>query len=369
MNRMDTLRTHIRNVSHHLWIEERVALLAMVILVGMNAVLYQPSATGQIATRMIEYFGFGEPFYVFFFLFLCGLYAWKFCWRFAQLSVNSILHRQPIPSGSGREMLGLFVEPLRRFAPLAVISASFYTLLGNLSFSLRLSGRDELLASLDRTLTGGAPFIALANAFQSPMMVTLLKHAYLSLSIVMSATLIILFSSTKRLRLYRQLVLAFIISLMLAFPFFVAMPCQDPYHTFVSNTRGRTHSPAMQAALLSYAPSDYAAETTRTIAASEESPEKDNAVPISCFPSMHATWSMLSVYFLFLLFPASLIVTLPWITFLLMGGITFGQHYLIDYVMALPIAAASVAVSAWLLRRVPDGTWLRREQRLRPPAT
>jgi hypothetical protein len=341
-------------------IEERVAVVATLLFISINAALYRLPATERIFVRMVEYFAFGEPFYVFFFLFLCGLYAWKFCWRLARLAVGSILERQPLPPGSGRELMVLFVEPFRRFAPLVVVSASFYTLLGNISYSLRFSGKDELLAAIDRILFGTQPFIALGSAVQHPVLIEVLRHAYLSLSIIMSAALILLFSFPSRLRHYRQLVLAFIISLLIAFPLFAVMPCQDPYHTFIANIRGHEHAPKMQEALQGYAPAPRTAEITRTLAASEETPERDTAVPISCFPSMHATWSMLSIYFLFLLLPFSLLITVPWVILLLTGGLLFAQHYAVDYLVALPVAAASILISAWLLRR---------EEHAKPPST
>jgi hypothetical protein len=75
---------------------------------------------------------------------------------------------------------------------------------------------------------------------------------------------------------------------------------------------------------------------------------------------MHATWSVLSIYFFSLLLPLSLIVTVPWVMLLLTGGLLFAQHYLVDYLVALPVAAASILISAWLLRR---------EERQKSPST
>lgn len=64
---------------------------------------------------------------------------------------------------------------------------------------------------------------------------------------------------------------------------------------------------------------------------------------------MHAGWSFVVVFFAFLFSPWTLLVTLPWTASLLLGGLYYGQHYAVDYLMALPITAFAIFLSFFLV--------------------
>jgi membrane-associated phospholipid phosphatase len=73
--------------------------------------------------------------------------------------------------------------------------------------------------------------------------------------------------------------------------------------------------------------------------------EQKNSMPISTFPSMHTTWGILMVYYLYKNYKKSIIVFGPWLFFMILGTFYLGQHYLVDILMAFPIAILTIFLS------------------------
>ena len=103
--------------------------------------------------------------------------------------------------------------------------------------------------------------------------------------------------------------------------------------------------------LKDYVPSALTADYISRIAKAETNALRDNTVPVSCFPSMHAAWSFMVVYFLAKLRRWTLFVSLPWLALLLMSGIYFAQHYVVDYVVSVPIVAISLFLAYLLIKQ------------------
>jgi len=330
-------------------VEEWVALVGFFVLVGVNAIFFDFDSIGKTLGLILRYFTFGAPAYATFFLFVYFLFLWKFYHLLAQIVIKRLVNKEKVVPGSGRRLWGLFIKPIRLLMPLVIVAAPFSLLLSNLNYALRFSGKDWLLVVWDRAITKSVPFISVANALSADWLAVVLKYFYISLAGVMSVGLILLFIYGPK-RLYRQAVLSFILSLLLALPFFAAVPCQDPHNYFVRNLRGHNISNQMQATLAGYTPGARAVIEANKIATAETVANKDNAVPVSCFPSMHSIWTLLTVYFLFLLWPWTLVGSLPWLILSLTGGIYFGQHYFVDYLAGVVIFLVCVTLSRLLLR-------------------
>lgn len=330
-------------------IEIIFALVAGSVAVVINNVYYQNGITlARAADWMIRYFSFGNPYFIWFFAFIYLLFLWKFYIKCTHLAHAYINHRTKPSHTDGKELLSYLVEPLYLLAPLAIITGPFFTLLGNISYELRFTRMDEWFARADFFIWGTYPFLALPQFIRQDWIVALLKDFYMSLALVMSATLGITYLQDKKF--FRTAVIAFLFSLVVTYPFFYMFPCQDPGNYFVRNLRSYPLPSHIDPYLAAYQPTPLAKQIITRIEESETTKSRDNQVPVSCFPSMHAVWSYFIIYFLARITLWSLIITIPWAVIVLTGGMYFAQHYFIDYVIAIPLAVVSIVCAIWLLR-------------------
>ena len=342
-----SLRSFLRAVR----IEEWIAIISAWTALMVNVLVYHESfSVLGIARLMLKYLTFGEPYYWILFLTIYLLYIWKFYWLFAKLISGRILKKEPFPEGSSRELIRCFLEPLRIGLPFVLIAVSFYGLLGSLNYNLRFSGQDLALLAADRALTGVIPFLYLPAVIVSPLWAYVLKYSYYSLAIVMGATMGVFFIMRKTWRIFRQTLIAFIFSLVIGFPIFAQVPCQDPNNYFIRNLRGNTFSKDITEALNNYRPLPQVQQSIEKIGNAETNEARDWSVPISCFPSMHAVWAFSVIYFLAVIRRKSLFFSIPWVVLLLIGGIYYAQHYVVDYIIALPVAALSIWLSYGTLK-------------------
>lgn len=334
-------------------IEEWVALASSGVVTLINILVYRNNfSVGGTTFLMFKYFSFGTPFFEVFFLFIWGFCFWRlYLWLVR--AAQSVIDKNGMPLKESFERFILeILSALRVFAPFIVVSIAFYQLLDNFSYQLRFKGADMFLASLDQKLFGEYPFVWLATAFHQSWFSWLMFYIYIYLSVVLSGVFILLFFFSSNL-LFRRAILSFIIILVIAFPLFYFLPCQDPNNYFLRDIRGYSFTPEVSVILKSYAPSVLTAGYISQIAEAETNAKQDNAVPVSCFPSMHATWSLLIVYFLAKLWKRSLFVSLPWLAFLLLSGIYLAQHYVVDYVIAVPVAVIGLFIANFLIRQKP----------------
>ena len=329
--------------------EEWLGIAALFGSAVFNSFVFQNDfSPREVFELMVRYFTFGDYFFGAFVLFIYCLCFFKFYIKLAKIVSDRIVKKIPFPKGSSRELVRHLFEPLRAALPLALLSIPIYTLLSNFNYAFRFQGKDHLLLFLDQKMTGTIPFLVLPTAFPEDWVTTLLYVYYISLTAVLSFLLIFL-SLQKSIILFRKAMVAFMISTLIAFCFFYFIPCQDPNNTYIRNIRSIAISPEMKASLEEYRPSEKTKKIIEGIARSETNTNRENTVPVSCFPSMHATWSFLTVYFLTVLLPWSLLVSLPWLILLLLGGVYFAQHYVIDYLIAVPVAMISLWISHKLI--------------------
>ena len=331
--------------------EEWVALAVCGGALLANILLYAHGVSLKDALFwMLYYFTFGDPFYALFFIFVYFFFLGEFYLLLSSLVTARVLGKKPFPSGSAKRLGRLFLRPLRFIAPLAFTGLFFPLLLSNTDYALRLASNDTLFFHLDRLLLGNSPFFSLPALFPQHIFISIFQYAYFSLSFVMSGMLAILFLVSRE-NLFRKAIVSLLLSLAIAFPFFYALPCQDPSHYFLENMRGNAFPKDVEQLRSAYRPSSDALALIKRIDESETDKERDNAVPVSCFPSMHAVWSFFVVFFLARVRKWSLALTLPWVTLVLTGGLYVAQHYAVDYVVALPVAAASIWLAGLLLRK------------------
>lgn len=330
--------------------EEWLAVILFLVIVAINIFVYHEAVTPLEAWRlMYRYFTFGEPFFGLFFIVIYLLVCFRIYQVLVKIRSDLIIknHRpqKTVLINLTKQSLNL----LRAIVPLVLTALPKYQLLTHLSYQFRFSGQDLILAAADRSLFGVLPFVYLANHFNADWFVNKVYYFYFSLAIVISVLLAFLLL-TKKEKLLRLAITAFMISSVLAFPLFYAAPCQDPSHYFIANNRQQLIPPEIVKEMAGYQPSTLTKALVAKISRAETIVERDNAVPISCFPSMHAVWAIIVVYFLAKVRRATLWASIPWLLLTLTGGLYFAQHYLIDYVVAVPVAILSIICAHWLIR-------------------
>lgn len=330
--------------------EEWLAIAVFVVAMSINIFVYQQEVPLKDAWQwMVYYFTFGEPFYGLFFTVVYLLALWDFYRLLSIMAVNWILKNKPPTKPETIDLVKKLLKPIRVVLPIVITTLPMYQLLSHFSYELRDSGKDLILAAADQNLIGGLLFVYLPTAFSAVWIGKLVYYAYLSLALMMSGLLVWLFLLKKE-TLFRLAVTAFIFSYVFSYPLFYLMPCQAPSVYFVLNEKNFPTTPKIQAEMDTYKPSSFTTEKINKIVNSSVSPDKDDAVPISCFPSMHAVWSLIVIYFLARISRYTILFSVPWLVLNLSGGLYFAQHYLVDYIVAIPIAMLSISCAYWLLK-------------------
>ncbi len=320
-------------------IEEWLAVFLFITVMLINLLGYNDFSWKDTTLSMLRYFTFGNSFYV---IFSLCLYIVFFFWGFRQFSqdiLGVIFDREPFQKKILIDLGKALVEPVRILAPIVLISVSFFELLSNFDVTLQQRTQDLLFYHADKLLFGASPFITLPTMLHQPFFVLLFGYLYTSLAPVMSVLLFYLFVRSRE-RLFRLNLIAYILTLVLAFPIYYVLPCKDPSNAFIFRPAGELPSD-VRSELAGYHPSPETMSLLLRIHNAEFN-EKDQSVPVSCFPSMHAAWSFATVFFLALIHPWTLLFSIPWILLVLSGGVYFGQHYVVDYLVAIPVIVISI---------------------------
>jgi hypothetical protein len=345
----------IKNLAAKIRREEWLAILVFVVAMTINILIYDQKFSAWEALRwMITYFTFGEPFYNIFFVVVYALAFFYFYRGLFEMCNDWFLHQKRPNRAAIAQLFKKFIRPLRVIFPLGLTAISTYQVLSHLSYALRFSGRDLLLAVWDQRVVGGLLFFYLPTWFKADWIAHLSYYGYLSLSVVMSLLMVFLFLFKKD-RMLRLATAAFIFSSTFSFPLFYLMPCQDPGHYFITNDRNNTIPVGVASEMANYHPSELAKSKMLHINQAEMKKDKDNAVPISCFPSMHAVWAIIAIYFMARLSRWTILLSLPWLFVTLFGGLYYAQHYLVDYIVGIPIAMSSIGAAYFLFKFKHEG--------------
>ena len=335
------METYIKRIP----IELAMAIVIALVALGITMFFYHGGApSGNSVVWIFRYFSFGNPYFLWFILFIFALFLKDFYVAAGRLFISSILYHKPIRRSDIKRILYCLWYPLYLLAPLTIASGPISSLLANISYQSRSNTLDGFLLGLDVKLFGTSPFIVLPTILAGQTVTTLLKGAYFSLSIGASAMLALLY--LKNTAVFRLAVTSFLMSIIIAYPLFYLVPCQTPAHVFINHTDGNQRN-----TLTPYT----ASQSIKDIMLSIEKQEtfvmnNEQIVPVSCFPSMHTVATLMSVYFLAIVMPWSLFITVPWGFLALTGGLYFAQHYFVDYIIAVPVTLVSVVLADQLLR-------------------
>jgi hypothetical protein len=343
--------TILTNILRSLRIEEILSVVAIFVVALINVTLFEDSINTTTSVEgIIAYFNFGQSFFLFFFLALLGYFLWNTTNGIANILTNYFVRGLPIEKSGVKILLTFVTELLRSTAPLLFVFPAFCTLLAHLDYSLRFTKSDLILSRIDFFLTGHHAFLDVPLFFSTQFAGHALYYSYISLTPAIGILLSILYVYRATLP-YREVVLAFLCSLIVALPIATTVPCQDPNNFFIKNLRANSLSPEMNERLSSFHPSASLQKHIAFIADTETDTAHDNAVPVTCLPSMHAVWGFLVLYYFARINRKTLFFTLPWIFAVLTGGLGLGQHYFVDYIAAIPCALLSVGIAKLLMKK------------------
>ena len=339
----------IKYIFYRIRREEWLTLAILFVVNFINIFAYHKEVSlAEAVLSMFKYFTFGDPYYYLLFLIVCIFVILVFYTNVSQILVEWVLKNNKPSEQKILLLLIKILTPIRNILPLALLSGPVYELLGNFSYSLRFGLKDVLLARADYVLTRHYFFIELANTFTSKFANVLMYYSYVSLATVMGVTLLLLLFVNKG-NLLRLAITAFIFSNVFAYPFFYFLPAPGPMYSLILNVRNTPIPEDIAIAVRSYNPSSYTKETTKSIMGYFIDRKRDDSAAVSSLPSMHATWALITAYFLWRFKKFTLIFTIPWVFFMLSGGLYFSLHYFIDYIAAVPVAMISVIFAHLLI--------------------
>lgn len=336
--------------------EEWLSIGMLVSATCLNIFYYKNEVSfTQAFKSMLGYFTFGDSFYYIFFIVVYCFAFFDFYVSFSRALIDWVTGRvvlsMHILAGLGKK-LG---NPIRIVLPIALVSGTMYQLLDNISYQFRNSTKDFFLAQVDLTLFGRLLFFDLPTYFNSNISSHLFSYFYISLSYVLPTLLVMLFILKKN-DLLRLTVTSFVFSFLFAYPFFYILPAQGPSYSIITNVRESSLPDNLKLRLQSFKPNAYTSETMQGILVNITDKEKDNSFPVSSFPSMHATWAMIVVFYLYKIRSFTLAMSVPWMVLMLLGGLYLGQHYLVDYFIAVLIAGVSIFSANALLNLKKEKT-------------
>jgi hypothetical protein len=339
------------SIWNKLRIEEITAIVVAMLFFLLNIVIFPESLDlRQGFLIMVRYFTFGSPYFKYFFFVVYCVLIFKFIVALVRIGVCSTIEKRPPLLSEIFALLTAVFKPFRILAPLVFVPNFAYTFLANMSVSLRFDAHDQFFLVFDHAITGFYFFFDLSRLITMPEITNLLFIFYTSLTLAFPFLFLVLFFR-KNPHTYREALIAYMLSLVIAYPFFALLPCQDPHNYFTRNLRGDVFEKDISTLTEGFQPTATLQKHLDTISKSETMTTRYNAVPISCFPSMHAVWGMLIVYYLAHWRRRTLFLAMPWCILMLFGGLMLGQHYLVDYVASIPAVALSIYVARKIMQR------------------
>jgi membrane-associated phospholipid phosphatase len=212
-----------------------------------------------------------------------------------------------------------------------------------------LHGRvfDPLLAQVDGLVFRTQAFVSLpVTLFELrhvPEVAYFLAFCYSGVFIVYWGLGIYFFCSFTR-RVFRQYMLSIALTSFLGYATYLLIPARGPYEAFIRP--GLTEFAAWETAGGAQAIVSFA-DTIRAL-------HLDRTAACDAFPSLHTAWALIALGFAARHAGWLMPVLIPWAVGTLLGAVYFQQHYLVDLVAGVPVAAIGCAAAAYLVGREPD---------------
>lgn len=218
-------------------------------------------------------------------------------------------------------------------------------ILGQVNTLHKGSLRDEALMRIDQAITGGYPFMLGSRALPEWFVESIVfSYGFLVTSIVVLSVYLLL----KHRQLFRELVVAFSIGLVVMFPAWFFVPALSPHDRFIDNVYKLPVAPDIAQALEGYRPQPAVKDFLQGMRLEKETL---HALPTATVPSGHVAWAAIFAYYIWRArraFP--IIVALPVLGLATFGTFFLAQHYFIDVPAGIAAAVLSIVFTRALLR-------------------
>ncbi len=213
--------------------------------------------------------------------------------------------------------------------------------------------KDEALINLDKSLTGGYPFIAIQTINYPLWFIKITEFSFQYLLLILVAFGFLVLYKNRRIAL--ELSSAFCLSLVLMLSLWLRFPALSPQDRFIDNVYNLPVPPQIKTALASYHPQK---ETANFLAQVREKKNKIPDMPTTTIPSAHIAFGLIFGYYIWRTRRLWGLVFLPILIFSSLGTNFFAQHYFVDVPAGIIIAAASIALTQlyfafWEKRKTP----------------
>ncbi len=301
-------------------------------------------------SALLYYFFFGQVVFLVYFLVPFSVYL---AWSLSLLGIEGyVFHNH-----SAREGYRSF------FRSLILLAAVFVFLFGAIALIMSLwvtyypqkrvdiAAIDNFMLSIDHYLSGTyIPFWfhltdnPLKGYFDTAA--PLLIRVYVSLAFGLSGALLFLVLFNKRA--FIHLFTAFVVTLIISMPLWYMLPALSPLDAYLYPLIAPTIPADVQRALdrveLNQSIREYTGDLAKL-----NSGRANWFLPITCMPSMHIAWVTLIVFFLAVAWRPTLLVTIPYFLLNFMATIYTLQHYTVDVVAGIPLAAVAI-MAAYAIR-------------------
>ncbi len=330
-----------------------VETFAVVLVPGMFAVAIVVATPGALdAARAVGVHFVALQFFFagsFFALFLMAVYAYlalRFVVELIRFAIapDRTARKAVTRSAGSLAASGLYLVFLLGGG--AIVS---FLLLGPLSMTdpARIRAASDRMMAWDHALFGVYPPLWLAH-LRAGWIAWILVHAYHLLTRMTSMWMfVLLFAST---RLFRRFVLSFFLASTLAVPLWYLFPGGSPQDVYWDDVLGGETPAEIQASTPDRA--DVAPILARYLESMRGywSDPARGRFGVTSFPSMHAAWGAIIVYFAFLLWWPLGLVLAPWGLTNLVATVYTQQHYAVDPMAGLLLAAVAIALAHALVR-------------------
>jgi len=339
----------IKNILRSIRIEEYILLIFSLVLISAYFILngfklgftdffdygFKHLAIG------VKYFSFIFVFIYFYIFYKFYLYLIK--WLDPLIEKKGSLEN-PF-NNSLNSIKRFFLISLVMIRPLFFVSiflGSIIILLGFLAILLRGRFIDSLLMDIDNKIFGFYPF--LGSYYQVDLLIKIIPFlifGYLFLGSMMGIAWIILYFNKKK-ELFSEYIIAIALAVMIALPIWMIYPANSPRHL------NNIYNPQRISQIYEEVDKEIKEVTinkldNRILKFHEDiGIGKDDVIPISTVPSMHVTWALLILYYLYKANKRTLFFNLPWNFFSTLGAVYLGQHYFMDVLVAFPVVIITI---------------------------
>ncbi len=169
---------------------------------------------------------------------------------------------------------------------------------------------------------------------------------YSSLVYVMPVVLLVFFLFNKKL--FRVYIMSFFLVFMIALPFWKIVPAISPIAMYRFNLFDLPIPTYIVSEMDRYPVSPYLVKHSADIERSFID-SSNNMIAVSTFPSMHAAWATITVFFAIELFWPLGLVLIPWCIMNIIGAVYSEQHFGVDVIFGIILAFIVIFIVKSLL--------------------